>query len=69
MRKENKRNPMTEVISKPAERLSLNSLSFPNLPDLLYPRDLARACQEIFSGEGVIASDHLLLRSSTRFQN
>ena len=29
MRKENKRNLMTEVISKPAERLSLNSLSFP----------------------------------------
>ena len=49
MTKENKRNLMTEVISKTDGRDNLNSLILPRtLPNLLYPRDLTRACQEIF---------------------
>ena len=54
MAKENKRNLMTEVISKTAGRDNLNSLILPRtVPNLLYPRDLTRACQEIFYGDGV----------------
>lgn len=55
MTKENKRNLMTEVISKTDGRYNLNSLILPpTLPNLLYPRDLTRACQEIFYGDGVM---------------
>ena len=54
MKKENKRNLMTEVISKTAGRYNLNSLILPRtLPNLLYPRDLTRACQEIFYSDRI----------------